>query len=186
MQDADGLWEIIKVKAGVDVRQRKDIFGREINRNPMVNNYMMPISYSNYKEDHTVASMIDAGAYIQKPKRLVKGVRLSYDQYDKLMGYMKDQDVYGQIDNLVKSPIFTGASNARKSIDDEGDSEYTRKSLIQAVYRENLKEAEVKLVKESPELQNKILEFKFKSFNKPATSTGDTRLLKNLGVNVNN
>lgn len=184
MQDADSLWETIKVKAGVDVRQRRDIFGREVTRNPKVNNYMFPISYSNWKNDETVAKMIDAGAYVTKPKRVIEGVRLSYDQYDKLMSYMQEQDVYGQIKRLVDTPMFNSASNSRKSIDEEGDTDFTKKLMIQLIYRENLKMAKAKLVSETPELQNKILDFKLKSFNKPARTVGDTRLLENLGVKV--
>lgn len=185
MQDADTLWETIKVKAGVDVRQRRDIFGREVTRNPKVNNYLFPISYSNWKDDETIAKMIDAGAYIGKPKRVIDGVRLSYDEYDKLMGYMKEQDVYGQIKKVVDSPMFSSVSGARKSIDDEGDNEFTKKSMIRLIYNENVKQAKAKLVQETPSLQNKILDFKVKSFNKPARTVGDTRLLENLGVNVN-
>jgi hypothetical protein len=184
MQDADGLWETIGVKAGINIRQRRDIFGREINRNPMINNYMVPISYSTWKEDHTIASIIDAGAYIQKPKRVVDGVRLSYDQYDKMMGFMKEQDVYGQIEKFVKSPIFTNAPSTRKSIDDEGDSEAVRKGMIQKIYNENLGIARQRLVSETPELQNKIFDFKVKTFTKPAISTSSSRLFRNLGVKV--
>ena len=184
MQDADTLLETIKAKAGVDVRQRRDIFGREVNRNPKINNYMFPISYSNWKNDETVAKMIDAGAYVAKPKRVIEGVRLSYDQYDKLMSYMQEQDVYGQIKRVIDTPMFNQASNSRKSIDEEGDNDFTKKSMIQMVYRENLKMAKEKLVSETPELQNKILDFKLKSFNKPARTIGDTRLLENLGVKV--
>lgn len=185
MQDADTLLETIKVKAGFDVRQRRDIFGREVTRNPKVNNYLFPISYSTWKDDETIAKMIDAGAYIGKPKRVIDGVRLSYDEYDKLMGYMKEQDVYGQIKKVVDSPMFSSVSGARKSIDDEGDNEFTKKSMIRLIYNENVKQAKAKLVSETPSLQNKILDFKVKSFNKPARTVGDTRLLENLGVNVN-
>ena len=185
MQAPDTLWETIKVKAGFNIdRPRRDVFGRKIVRNPLLGLFT-PVTYSNYKNDETIQELIVSGAYIQQPKRSIENVRLTADEYDKMMSYMEQQDVYGQLNRLVKTPVFNEASNSRKAIDEDGNSKFTKMSMIQTIYRENLKVAKERLVSETPELQNKILDFKLKSYTKPARSAGSTRLLKNIGVKVN-
>jgi hypothetical protein len=187
VQETDTLWETIKAKAGFDTHARRDIFGRVVYRNPKINNYMVPISYSEWKNDHTVAKVIAAGAYIGKPKRNIDGVRLSLDQYDQLMQHMEKQDVYGQVDKLVSSSIFNTASNSGKAIDEEGDLDYTKKTMIQLVYGESLKIAKQKVLSDNPDLKKEIFEYKLKAFIKPAVTTGDNRILKNLaGLNKPN
>lgn len=186
MQDADTLWETIQAKAGIDVRPRRDIFGNEVSRNPKINNFMFPISYSNWQNDKVVASIIDAGAYIQKPKRIVENVKLTYDEYDKLMGYMKEQDVYGSIKRLVESPMYQSIPDTDKAIDEEGKSMKTKEQLVKMVYNKHLQIAKDRLVASDPALEKRVLDFKIKSFTKPARTSGDTRLLNNLSGKINN
>lgn len=185
MQNPDTLLETIKTRIGMDVRPRRNVFGNKIVRNPFVHDITVPITYSNWREDETVSEMIAASAFISMPKRVINNVRINPDQYEQMMMYMEEQDVRGQIGELVKSPIFKDAANTKKSIDDEGYNADTKQSMIRMIYRENVKAAQKKVVDNHPDLQNKILEFKLKSFNKPVTTKGSDRLLKNLGVDVN-
>lgn len=192
MQDAQTAWESIKAKAGMDVRPRRDIFGRAIMRDPKVNDYLYPISYSKYKEDQTVAEMIKAGAYIKQPTREVQNVRLTPDQYEKMMSHMEEMDVHGAIGKVVRDEVvidrkgvpvpYSSAPRTKNATDANGDDSYSRKRLVEITYKTYLDAAKERLISEDPDLQNKILAYKLNGFTKPAVATGDTRLLKNLGV----
>lgn len=191
-QDAQTTWESIKAKIGIDVRPRRDIFGRVAMRDPKVNNYLYPISYSKYKEDQTVAEMIKAGAYIKPPTREVQNVRLTPDQYEKMMSYMEEMDVHGAIGEVVRDEMiverkgvpvpYSSAPRTKNATDANGDDSYSRKRLVEITYKTYLDAAKERLISEDPDLQNKILAYKLNGFTKPAVATGDTRLLKNLGV----
>lgn len=180
-QDPDSLLEIIKDKYGMNIRPKRNIFGEEVTRNPKVNPYFIPISYSNWKNDAVVEAMIDAGAYIQKPKKTIENIELTYDQYDRLMEFMKEQNVYGHIKNLIESPLYkaTPAVEATKGIT-------TKAELIKDRYNTHLKIAKARLLASDPELQKKDFDFKLKAFTKPARTSGDTRLLNNLSGKINN
>lgn len=176
MQASDTLWETIKAKAGFDVRPRLDIFGREITRNPKTDNIFAPISYSKWKEDKTIAEMIKANANIKMPTREIENVRLTPDQYYKMMNHMNEMDVYGIISQMVESPIFQNAPNTYASETD------TRGQLIKGAYKTVLGVARAKVVEEDAELKKKILDYKLNAVTKNATPTNDARMLKNLGM----
>jgi hypothetical protein len=186
MQAPDTLWETIKDKAGFNInRPRLDAYGREVMRNPLVHSLLIPITYQNYKDEETTQELINAGVRIDMPKRVIEGVSLTPDFYNDMLMYMGEQDVYGQIERLVKSSIFKNASDSRKAIDEDGDIIHTKKSMVELVYRENLKMAKERLLLKNPELSNKVLDFKLKAYTKPARSAGSTRLLNNLSVDIN-
>jgi len=192
MQDSQTAWESIKAKVGMGVRPRRDIFGRTVMRDPKVNDLLYPISYSKYKEDQTVAEMINAGAYIKQPNREVQNVRLTPDQYEKMMSYMEEMDVHGAIGKVVRDEVavdkkgipvpYSSAPRTRNALGPNGEDYYSRKRLVEITYKTFLDAAKERLISEDPDLQNKILAYKRNGFTKPAVASNDSRLLKNLGV----
>jgi hypothetical protein len=185
MQDPHTLIEVAKTRLGMDVRPRRNIFGQVVTRNPLIDNVTIPVSYSKWKEDIVVQRMMTSGALINMPAREIQNVGLNPDQYEKMMAYMEKLDIKGIIKEIVESPEYEAASDAKKAMDEEGLSADTKQGMIRLAYRRALQAAKEHVVSEDPELQKKILEFKLKSYNKPSITKGNERLLKNLGVDIN-
>lgn len=181
--EADGLLETLQVKLGMGTRPYRDIFGRELRRNPYVNSMFMPSEYAEYRDDPVYANLMAAGAYIKKPLRNIEGVRLSPKQYDELMSYMQEFDVYGTFEKMVNSGVMKSLSNTASSNDILNRKRMrTRREEFLKQYSKFLDVAR-QLVKANPDnrdLLEKIVDKKVKAMTEDNMSSHSKSLLGNF------
>lgn len=159
MQEADSLWETIKIKAGVTVRPKLNIFGEVVKRDPSTFGFIIPATNADISTDKTLQALAAAGAFIAKPERRIEGVEMTRDEYNAMMLEMKAMDVKGAMDNLVKSELWAALPDVQKT-GIEGYQNATKAGIATKLYSQYLKAARQVTIQKHPELQRRISAFK--------------------------
>jgi hypothetical protein len=183
LQDAGTLWETIKVKAGVTVRPKLDIFGNTVQRDPSTVGFIIPATHSSVTDDPTMQALVAAGAFIPRPERRIEGVEMTRDEYYDMMQEMKAMDVKGAMDDLVKSDIWQVLPDSKRT-GIEGAQSATRSGVATKLYSEYLKVARQITIQKHPELQRRISAFKQNLQRNSATTPLSERTLRAQGAPV--
>lgn len=166
LQEADTIWERIKVKAGADVRPKRDIFGDKIKRDDYVSVFL-PANKSNPKSiPEWKVKLFNAGAFPSKPSRRItlgpeaglaksiSGIELTGEQYERMLEIVGTEPVVGDLTfkgwlkEIVNSEVWDMLPDVKK-VDGSGAS---KAEFVTQTYNEALKMAKNKLVQEYPDL----------------------------------
>lgn len=168
LQQIEGLSETIRVRSGVMVRPKRDLFGDPIRRD----DYLSVFSPAKVSDVRDVPAwkkeLFNAGAFPQKPGRsitvrlgdrqIADGVKLNVEEYERLLELVSETGVKTAIKNLVESELWEALPNTR--MQDGSDftaGEQSRREFVQQIYSEAVKEAERRLVEENQELKERAI-----------------------------
>lgn len=180
VQQANGMWEAIQVKAGLTVRPKLDIFGETVKRDPQLY-YGLPASYANITHDPLAQKLAMGGVFIERPDRRIEGVELTPDEYSSLMSEMKTLGVKDAMKTLVNSPLWDTLPDAVKTGED-GAQDVTKSGVASNLYRQYLKAAREITVSKNATLQQRILRYKQALQTDSATPPNVERALNAQGL----
>ena len=166
-------------------RPKLDPFGEPIKRRPTILS-MEP--YSDISDSRSAKIMVEAlrvGAEIRQPDRILKGVKLNPDQYQKLMGYVRTQNPVEKMEAVMQAPQYQSAKEtySSMSLGEEmlsqmdlptriisGDARLTKAGRLQLKYSEIVTNAENKLLKEDSDLAKRVQLHQREMANTPKVS----------------
>lgn len=183
VQQATTLGETIRARYGQDVRQRRDIFGRPLKRDPQTMGYILPSSYSSVKNDGLVEEMLRVGAYIPQPEKRINGVKLNADQYARMMEIVGEMKVHEKMANFVKSSSYKNLPEGlRTGI--PGAQNITKAGMLKRLHSEHMKAARSRLLEEDLNLKLSVEDRLARMKSLAQTTPAAERFLQDEGLAV--
>lgn len=141
-----------------DLPPVRDIFGEEMTNVSGVGapfDMLLPIQARTDKNDPVVKAIVDNEVKVSKPSDIVRGVKLSAEQYDQLQ-QIAGPMVRQRLDILVKSPGFKNASDGPDGM---------KASLIERMVKDAHDLARNQLLATDPELRQRFIQKQVKTRN---------------------
>lgn len=184
--EAHNLTDAIKRKIGIGRLPYRDIFGRPLEKTKK-SYYMnlLPLSYSEHRDDPVFTSLLANGINITKPKRSIEGVDLSPEEYDTMMSYIQEMGAYDEIKRLVLSDEFKNITG--EETEDENNSvglvQKIKGDLVKRFYTSFVDVAKNRLLSENKFLAFKVDLSRERKISDPRSSKIARDFLKNHSNN---
>lgn len=155
LQMADTLTGEIRKRLGFGDFTRRDVFGDTVKRDPQIIPGVIPLGYSGVVDDPLMHKLVDMGANLRMPSYEVEGVEITMAEHQRMMDILKEIGVKDAIRDVVDEVFESDLPRtARTGV--EGAQSLTQSGLVRSVYNDYVREARLRLIDESPDLQERI------------------------------
>lgn len=158
VQDANGLFETIKARAGNEVRAKRDWLGEPLKVYDQMTGLFPGKNSSNIERDPLTQTLLQHGVTISPPDPEIHDVKIDNDVQEKVLLELKDLGVKKLLTDLVASDFWKALPDTEKN-PMQGRQSYTKARIAQDFYNQVAKEAKERVLSKDATLQQRVFRY---------------------------
>ena len=158
VQDAEGLFETIKARAGEEVRPKRDWLGEPVKVYDQMTGLYPGKNSGNIEPDKLTQTLLAHGVVIGAPDPEIRDVKIDKATMEKVMLEMKELGVKKLLQDLVDTDFWKSLPDTEKN-PMQGRQSYTKAGIAQSYYNEVAKQAKENVLSKDVTLQQRVFRY---------------------------